>query len=315
MKKKRRNFFHWFSSHHSFLSNLYSLLPTLELNSPKKTQLTEPRTTQQQIHTALCFGAKHSNNYNSIFPTCFNLQKRSLPRFLGPRSPRPSFGPPPRSPFFRGPPRPPFGPPNPTLGLPRPGNFPPRSPYRSRPPFLHSLSVTSTSSTSPPIYQHQISDQGPLVRKSSWDRTTTNDPAYSTNEPTYPSSDDRIEDEFRMISPASPTSPPTTDLFPRIQIPQHTTNKKPQLPQQLSQQSQLSQQQQQQQREPSFDMEQYKTDSIFSLSKQLVIMSKDMETHLIVGHITKVDKAFHTSYLHTLYSPAYVTFSLHINVG
>ena len=220
--------------------------------------------------------------YNTFSPTSFDLQKKSLPRFLGPRSPRPSFGPPPRSPFFRGPPRPPFGPPNPTLGPPRPGNFPLRSPYRSRPPFLHSLSITSASSaTSPPIFQHQISDQGPMlypVRKSSWDRTTTNDPAYSTNDPTYPSLDDRIEDEFRMISPASPTSPPTTDLFPRIQVPQHT-NKKPQ-----------PQHQQQQQRNPSFAMElpQYKTDSNFGLSKQLVIMSKVMETHLIVSHTTKV---------------------------
>ena len=198
------------------------------------------------------------------------MQKNSYPRFPGPRSPRPSFGPP-RPPFFRTP-RGPFGPPGPpSLTPPRPGNFPPRSPYRSRPPFLHSLSVTSSSSNSPPVY-HSTSEVGgpgtfpfPGIRKSSFDR---------------PSANDRMEDEFRLISPSPPTTPPSSDLFPRIHLPplQHVKNKlQPQQPPPLQQQQQ-QQQQLQQQRKSSFDKElqQYKTDSNFSLTQPLVIISGKM---------------------------------------
>lgn len=126
--------------------------------------------------------------YYSIF------QKSSFPRFPGPRSPRPPFGPPR---FMRGP-RPPWGP---QAGPPRPPppssvNFPSRPPFRNRPPFLHSYSV---SGSGPP--PHSGPFDAPLgPRKSSFDLTSRDD---------YP----------QAMSPTPPDSPSLSDLFPRIKQP------------------------------------------------------------------------------------------------
>ena len=161
-------------------------------------------------------------------------------------------------------PRGPFGPVGPpTLTPPRPGNFPPpRSPYRSRPPFQHSMSMAAGPTTSsPPNFQPNFGDPGPdsfrfPMRKSSLDQLSSSAP---------------LDEEFGlMLSPSPPTTPPTSDLFPKVQIQPPLKNKQHQQQAQQQQQQHQQQQSQQQQQRLENELRLYKAESHFGVGQALV---------------------------------------------